>query len=88
MFAMPVRCFKDVETYIVTFDSDWWTEIDSIEVEENSIFTAPVDPTKSWYAFSWWYLSWTDELWNFETDVVTGDTTLYAKWNKPRCQKK
>jgi len=85
--AISLRCFKDldVQTYTVTFDSKWWTEVESIVVEENSVISQPTNPTKSWYAFSWWYLSWTDELWNFSINIITWDITLYAKWknNEP-----
>jgi uncharacterized repeat protein (TIGR02543 family) len=44
----------------------------------------PVVPTPKWpgYTFDGWYLNadGTGKAWNFGTDTVTGDITLYAKW--------
>ena len=43
--------------------------------------TKPDDPIKEGYTFAGWYKD--DELaneWDFDTDVVTEDITLYAKW--------
>ena len=49
-------------------------------IPENLIPEAPEKrPTsKKEYTFEGWYLG--DTLWNFETDVVTGDITLVAKY--------
>ena len=41
----------------------------------------PEDPVKEGYTFEGWY--WDDEYklaWNFDTDTVTGDMYLVAKW--------
>ncbi len=80
--AISIRCFQDreIQTYTVTFNSDWWTEIESVEVEENSTFIDPGQPTKTWYEFNGWYISWMETERNFETDIVTGNMTLYVKW--------
>jgi len=41
------------------------------------------DPVRDGYDFGGWFKeeACTNE-WNFTTDVVTGNITLYAKWNK------
>lgn len=53
--------------------------------KEFSKITEPVLNGKEGYTFAGWYTSnqVMDETtkWNFEEDVVTGDTILYAKWN-------
>ena len=74
--AYSLRCFKnyaEVEsnTFTVSFDSNWWTEIEDIDVSENEIFTKPEDPIKTWFTFSGWYLSWMKTLRNFDNNVVT-----------------
>jgi len=44
--------------------------------------TEPAYMTKVYYDFGGWYKEATFiNLWNFTTDVVTGNITLYAKWN-------
>jgi Listeria-Bacteroides repeat domain (List_Bact_rpt). len=42
---------------------------------------SPADPTRSGNDFQGWYDAATDgNLWDFDSDVVTGDMTLYAYW--------
>ncbi len=52
-----------------------------IVAHQGRLLPKPEDPTKEGYAFAGWY---TDETcnneWNFETDTVKEDITLYAKW--------
>ncbi len=41
------------------------------------------DPTRQDYEFGGWYKEWQCRTaWDFDTDVVDKDTTLYAKWNR------
>ena len=41
------------------------------------------NPTKTSYSFEWWYKdSGLSEIWDFNTDTVNSDITLFAKWNK------
>jgi len=44
--------------------------------------TKPQDPAKSGYNFAGWYTDNTtySQKWDFATDVVKSNTTLYAKW--------
>ena len=43
--------------------------------------TEPDAPIENGFAFKGWYKdAGCTELWDFSTDVVNGDTTLYAKW--------
>jgi uncharacterized repeat protein (TIGR02543 family) len=70
-----------VSTYTVTFDSQGGSAVSSISAEYNSIITAPSAPTKTGYNFGGWYKeSACVNEWNFATDTVKGNTTLYAKW--------
>ena len=69
--------------YTVTFDSQGGSAVSSQTVDEGSKLTAPTAPTKSGYTFGGWYKdSACNNAWNFATDTVTANTTLYAKWNE------
>ena len=44
---------------------------------------APESPTRDGYAFDGWYKEATfNNQFNFSTEIITSDTTLYAKWSK------
>lgn len=67
------------ETYTVTFDyGDNYTA-----VEKNSKINVPPTPTRDGYDFDYWYTydtSFNMRQWNFNSDTVTSDIALYAKW--------
>ena len=68
-------------THTVTFNSNGGTAVSPITgVEEGDTITAPPDPIKG-YAFEGWYkdVGLTDD-WDFGSDTVTANITLYAKW--------
>ncbi|MFC4305217.1 InlB B-repeat-containing protein [Cohnella boryungensis] len=71
-----------IPTYTVTFDSQGGSTVPSLtSVSAGSTISAPIAPTRSGYTFDGWYKEvGTATAWNFSTDSVTGDTTLYAKW--------
>ena len=71
-------CSKKTEKYTVTFDSDGGTEIASVQVEKGKKVTKPEDPSKEHYVFGGWYFE--DTEWVFESDTVTKNTALTAKW--------
>ncbi len=51
-------------------------------VETGSRLTAPEEPSASGFTFGGWYRdAGCTAAWNFAEDTVTGDITLYAKWN-------
>ena len=69
--------------FIVTFETgDGGNTVAPQKVNEGEKVTKPEEtPTRSKYAFVAWYkeAEWRHE-WNFDTDEVTADVTLYAKW--------
>jgi uncharacterized repeat protein (TIGR02543 family) len=68
-------------THTVTFNMDGGSAIPDQTVEEGKQVTKPANPTKSGHTFANWYRDVTKTtLWNFDTDVVVKDTTIYAKW--------
>ena len=70
------------KTFTVTFNSNEGTNVAAIEVEEGQTFEAPTAPTKTGFIFDGWYKeSALTNMWDFETDVVESNITLYAKWS-------
>ena len=69
--------------YIVSFNSNGGTTVDSQSVSNSGSATAdvPTAPTKRGYSFAGWYNEALTEAYDFDTPV-TGDITLYAKWDK------
>ena len=73
-------------SYAVTYDANGGifsngetTITDS--VEENGKLTAPEFPSRKNYAFTYWYKDGAlNEIWDFSTDTVTQEMTLYAGW--------
>ena len=52
-------------------------------VAHGGLVRRPDDPTKTGHVFIGWYKDAAcTEVWTFEIDVVTGDMTLYARWQK------
>jgi len=67
--------------FTVVFDSQGGSNVDSITVEKNAKITPPEDPVKEGYTFAGWYKEpECVNAWNFEEDVITGNVTIYAKW--------
>jgi uncharacterized repeat protein (TIGR02543 family) len=76
-------------TYVVSFSTDGGSDVPDQTVEEGKTVTKPDNPTKTGNTFANWYRdAGKTVLWNFATDVVVMDTTIYAKWvsgeNLPR----
>ena len=63
----------------ITFDSDWWTEVEKQYLKSNEKIVEPINITKEWYALDWWYNETTK--WNFDSNTIGNeDITLKAKW--------
>ena len=68
-------------THTVTFDALGGTAVTAATVTEGNKVTEPTPPTKTGYTFGGWYKEEDcNNAWNFDTDTVTANTTLYAKW--------
>lgn len=72
---------KELEQFTVTFDSQDGSKVASQTISYGEKVVEPTRPTKEGHAFIGWYTetSYTHE-WNFESDIVTKDITLYARW--------
>lgn len=67
--------------YTVSFDTDGGTAIADQSVRSGLKAEKPDDPTKSGYTFAGWYKEDTfTTAFDFDTDVITADTTIYAKF--------
>lgn len=77
-----VTVIEAAQKHTVSFDSQGGTEVSNLtNVESSTKITAPPAPTKELYTFLGWYKDKAGtESWNFSTDTVTSDMTLYAKW--------
>jgi uncharacterized repeat protein (TIGR02543 family) len=67
--------------YVVSFDSQGGSSVSSINAPIKSLIITPAAPTKSGFTFAGWFKdSATTQPWNFVTDRVYSNITLYAKW--------
>ncbi|MGN0276013.1 MAG: InlB B-repeat-containing protein, partial [Hominisplanchenecus sp.] len=66
----------------VAFETNGGSSIASITGKSwEDTVDKPENPVKEGYAFEGWYQESTFEtIWNFASDRLTGDVTLYAKW--------
>lgn len=72
-------------TYVtVTFHPENDDRFFNGNFEKGKKMTAPAEPTREGYTFLGWSQSADDEesLWDFETQVATGDMHLYAVWQE------
>ena len=76
-------CKVDKE-FTVTFNSNEGSEVSSQIVRDGGLVTKPSpDPTRDGFIFVAWYKeSSFMNQWDFDVDVVTGNTTLYARWQE------
>ena len=75
--------FEDKIKYKVTFDTQIQGVTTYIDIEEGSTIEPPTEPTAEGYTFTGWYKDVAcTTLWDFTTDIVTSDITLYAGWKK------
>ena len=79
---------KPDETYTVTFDiQGHGTALEEYfrytEIKKGSTINSPTSPQEEGYTFTGWYKDVKCTiLWDFATDVVEGNMTLYAGWEK------
>ena len=85
MQTRTIDVAENTNTYAITFDANGVTAVNmpaSDSVQYGKQITAPTTrPTNAIKTFVGWYkeAACTTE-WNFATDVVKADVTLYAKW--------
>ena len=68
-------------TYTVTFNSQGGSAVSLQTVNHGGKVTKPTNPTRTGYTFGGWYKeSGCTNAWDFATDTVISNVTLYAKW--------
>ncbi len=79
--AGPDTALTFTTNHTVRFDSRGGSPIDPIAVNDNATISAPVPPTLTGHTLAGWYRDegLTDD-WDFNSDTVTDNITLYAKW--------
>lgn len=77
----PISTGTPVPQYTVSFNSQGGSAVASKTAYYNTNITSPASPTRVGFNFGGWYKEAAAiKLWNFATDKVTANTTLYAKW--------
>ncbi|MDE5868069.1 MAG: InlB B-repeat-containing protein [Anaeroplasmataceae bacterium] len=74
--------WEKIATYSVKFDSVSGSKVEDIlDVVKGSKISKPTDPVKKGFEFDGWYkeADYKNE-WNFNSDIVEKNLTLYAKW--------
>lgn len=70
-----------LNTYLVNFQSNGGSNVESQQITYDGRVTSPVDPSKVGYIFDGWYTNATlTTPWSFSNDLVKESMTLYAKW--------
>lgn len=67
-------------SFTVTFETDGGSDVPAQTVYCGRKVLRPTAPEKSGYTFSGWYQG--ETAWNFDTDTVTADLVLTAKWER------
>jgi len=78
-----ISCDLIETNYTVRFDSKGGAPTPQEQtVKEGGRVTKPADPTRDNFSFVGWAKadSETSALWNFETETVSADMTLFARW--------
>ncbi|QGG49673.1 InlB B-repeat-containing protein [Lysinibacillus pakistanensis] len=67
--------------YTLDFDTNGGSTVPTQHIADNATATEPVNPTKAGYTFAGWYKdAYFTIPWNFNSDKVMSNITLYAKW--------
>ncbi|MEH7156500.1 InlB B-repeat-containing protein [Neobacillus drentensis] len=70
-----------INSYNVAFNSNGGSAVTTKKANYNTIIAKPANPTRKGFVFVGWYKDAAFKTaWNFTTDKVTANTTLYAKW--------
>ena len=63
----------------INFVNEWTLE-KSIVIKQNDKYVLPEGLLKLWYELLWWTEEWNDEVFDFDSNVVTENKIFNAKW--------
>lgn len=73
--------FLKKQYFTVAFDSVGGSKTESVSVLNGKTVSVPADPTRDGYVFLGWYADAAYKTpFAFGSEVITADTTLYARW--------
>lgn len=69
--------------FTISFDTDGGSHIGPVTGKYGEVLAKPENPVKEGWSFTGWYTdrALTNE-WDFDSDTLTGDLTLYAGWTE------
>jgi uncharacterized repeat protein (TIGR02543 family) len=70
------------DTYTVTFDSRGGSAVAPVTVADGATISAPASSKAGYNPGGWYKENTLTTPWVFASDVVTGNITLYAKWDE------
>jgi uncharacterized repeat protein (TIGR02543 family) len=80
-YSITLHAKWTAKKYMVSFDTNDGSTVDSITGDYGKKITPPTVPTKKGYTFDGWYEdSGLTTKWDFDNDTIPADITLYAKW--------
>ena len=75
------KLFYKKVNFTVTFETNGGTEVESVTVMNGKTVTQPDDPARGKYRFLGWCKDEAlNEAFDFETERITQNTAIYAKW--------
>ena len=82
--TLYAKWVETAQACVVTFDAQGGSEVAPLTVNKGEKLIKPTDPTKEDCRFLGWYkdAAYTS-VWEFGTDVVNDNITLYARWSNP-----
>ncbi len=79
--SLVLKRYYTINTYTLSFEENGGSVVVDQSIKYNETGTEPVVPTKAGYTFGGWYSdAGLTIVFDFNTPI-TGDTTVYAKWN-------
>jgi len=83
--AVLISCNEEENPreFTVTFNSNGGNAVELQKVEDGKKVIKPDDPTRDGFTFDAWYKEAAlTNAWDFDTEVVSADITLHAKWDE------